>query len=110
MDILMQFPLLMAAPEKGGGAGMNLFFILAIFAVMYFFMIRPQAKKAKDQRKFMEAIQKGDKVVTTGGVHGRVVKVNEDNTLLVEVDTNTKLKIERSALSAEFSKRVNETK
>ena len=103
MNIFLQ------AGESGGG-GFNLFFILAIFAVMYFFMIRPQSKKAKDQRNFIASIEKGDKVVTIGGVHGRVLKVNEDGTLLVEVDTNVKLKIEKSSLSVEFSKRVKEGK
>jgi len=98
--------LMMGDPEKGGSAWPNMLFIGAIFFIMYFFMIRPQSKKAKEQRTFISSIQKGDKVVTIGGVHGKVLKVNEDGTVLVEVDANTKLKIEKSSLSVEFSKKA----
>jgi len=77
-----------------------------VMVVMYFFMIRPQTKKAKDQKNFINEIKKGDKVVTIGGIHGRVAKVNDD-TLLVEVDGTTKLKIEKSVISIEFTKAAN---
>ena len=77
-----------------------------VMVVMYFFMIRPQTKKAKDQKNFINEIKKGDKVVTIGGIHGRVAKVNDD-TLLVEVDGTTKLKIEKSVISMEFTKAAN---
>ena len=65
--------------------------------VFYFFFIRPQMKKAKEQRKFREALKKGDKVVTIGGIHGKIANIN-DNTVTLEVDTNTRLEIEKSAI------------
>ena len=96
-----------AGEGSGGGFTQTLLFIGSIFLVLYFFMIRPQTKKAKDQRNFMNAVQKGDRIVTIGGMHGRVTKVNEDDTLLMEVDSNTKIKIEKSSISLELSKKLN---
>lgn len=93
--------LLQAAP--GGGAMGQLLMILLIIVIFYFFMIRPQMKKAKQEKLFKEGLVKGDKVVTIGGVHGRIVEVN-DTTFMVEVDSNVKLKIEKSAVSAEATK------
>lgn len=69
-----------------------------LMVVFYFFMIRPQQKKAKDAKKFRESLQKGSKVVTIGGIHGRVVEVN-DTTVLLEVDNNVKLRFEKSAIA-----------
>ena len=90
---------------------MNFLFIGAIFLVMYFFFLRPaQTRTKREQKKFLESIQKGDKIVTVGGVHGRIIKLNDDDTMLIEVDTNTKLKIEKSSLSVEFSKKVEKKK
>ncbi|MFN7593827.1 MAG: preprotein translocase subunit YajC, partial [Bacteroidota bacterium] len=64
--------LLLMAPQQGqpGGGYMNLIFIVMMIVVFYLFMIRPQTKKVSDQKKFMEALQKGDKVVTVAGIHG----------------------------------------
>ncbi|MEM9052947.1 MAG: preprotein translocase subunit YajC, partial [Bacteroidota bacterium] len=67
-------------------------------AVFYFFMIRPQAKRAKDAKKFREALGKGTKVVTIGGIHGKVLEVQE-KTVLIDTMTGSKLKIEKSAIS-----------
>ncbi|HMQ74816.1 MAG TPA: preprotein translocase subunit YajC [Flavobacteriales bacterium] len=78
-----------------------------LMVVFYFFMIRPQQKKAKDARKFRESIQKGMKVVTIGGVHGKVAEVN-DKTVLLEVDTNVKIRFEKSALAMDSSQQLNE--
>lgn len=68
-----------------------------------FFMIRPQSKKAKEQKTFLDGLKKGDKVVTIGGIHGKVLKVADDS-FLIEVDASTKLKIEKSAVSYDFTK------
>ncbi len=76
---------------------------------MYFFMIRPQTKKAKEQKNFIAEVKKGDKVVTAGGIHGKVAKVNDD-TFLIEVDGGTKLKVEKSVISLEFTKAANARK
>jgi len=78
--------------------------IILMIVVFYFFMIRPQAKKAKDQKNFIDNLQKGDKVVTVAGIHGRIVKTNENGTLEVEIDTNVKVVMERSGISMEHTK------
>jgi preprotein translocase subunit YajC len=75
--------------------------------VFYFFMIRPQAKKAKMQKKFIADLQKGDKIVTIAGIHGKVNKVNEDGTIEMEVSPGSYLKIERSAISMEWTANIN---
>lgn len=70
-------------------------------------MIRPQAKKAKDTKKFQENLQRGDKVVTIAGIHGTVNKVNEDGTISLEVNPGSYLKMEKSAVSVEWSQQLN---
>lgn len=75
--------------------------------VFYFFMIRPQAKKAKDQKKFVQDMQKGDKIVTIAGIHGTINKLNEDGTLLLETSPGSYMKIERSTISMEWTANVN---
>ena len=85
---------------EGGGGYSFLIMIALVFGVMYFFMIRPQAKKQKERQKMLDAVQKGDQVVTVGGVHGKVMGFkNDDKTLIVKVDDNVKLDIERTAIS-----------
>ncbi|MCX8481183.1 MAG: preprotein translocase subunit YajC [Sediminibacterium sp.] len=92
--------LLQAAP--GGG---NFQFILlgGIILVFWLFMIRPQAKKAKEQKKFLENLQKGDKIVTIAGIHGNISKINEDATIQLEISVGTYIKIEKSAISMEWT-------
>ena len=80
----------------------QLFFFILIFGVFWFFMIRPQVKKQKSERKFREQINKGDRVVTTGGIHGKVSNVSE-GTVLLDVGEGIKLKIEKSAISLDLS-------
>ncbi|MEY4052491.1 MAG: preprotein translocase subunit YajC [Chitinophagia bacterium] len=94
---------LLQAPPQGGGT-FQLVMLGGIILVFWFFMIRPQAKKAKEQKKFIDDIQKGDKVVTIAGIHGTVNKVNEDNTIQLEVSPGSYLKIEKSSISLEWSK------
>lgn len=93
----------MSQPQ-GGNANpiMNFLPIILIVVVFYFFMIRPQMKKAKDQQKFREAIKKGDRIVTIGGIHGKIVEV-ADKTFIIEVEGGVKLKIERTAVSMDSS-------
>ena len=95
--------ILLQAPAAGSGAMGQLLMILLIIVIFYFFMIRPQMKKAKQEKLFKESLLKGDKVVTIGGVHGKIVEVN-DTTFIIEVDSNVKLKIEKTAVSAEATK------
>ena len=75
--------------------------------VFWLFMIRPQAKKAKEQKSFIENLKKGDKVVTIAGIHASIYKINEDGTLQIEVNPGSYLKIEKSAISQEWSIAAN---
>jgi preprotein translocase subunit YajC len=85
--------------EGGGGSFSLLLPFILIFVIMYFLMIRPQAKKQKQRQKMIEALQKGDNVITTGGIHGKIVNIADDGkTLVVKVDDNVKLNIDRSAV------------
>jgi preprotein translocase subunit YajC len=75
--------------------------------VFWLFMIRPQAKKAKLAKKFQEEMQKGDRIVTIAGIHGKVNKVNEDGTIDIETSPGSYLKIEKSAISMEWTTNLN---
>jgi len=89
------------APQNGQGGGSMISTMImfgAIFLIFYFMIIRPQSKRQKEREKMLNAIQKGDKVVTSGGLHG-VVDTVEDKTILVKVADNVKLKFERSAIA-----------
>lgn len=77
-----------------------------MIAIFYFFFIRPQQKKQKDQKKFIGEIKKGDQVVTLGGIHGKVAAV-DDATITLDVDRGNKLVVEKSSISLEASKRVS---
>ena len=77
--------------------------LVGMIVVMYFFMIRPQQKRAKEQKKFAESMNTGDKIITTSGIHGRIVRTNEDGTIVIEVDRNTNLTVERQAISMEMT-------
>ena len=77
----------------------------AMFAVIYFFFIRPQSQKVKKEKAFVDGLEKGDKVVTTNGIHGTIDKV-EETSLLLEVDRNVKIRIEKSGISAELTQSI----
>lgn len=78
----------------------------AIIAIFYFFMIRPQQKKAKDQKKFVEEVKKGDLVVTIGGAHGRVAEI-EDDTFVLEFERGARVRFSKSAVSMDNTKSAN---
>ena len=91
--------LLMAPPAGQSGGGMTqILMLVLIFGVFYFFMIRPQMKKAKEAKKFRDALTKGDKVITIGGIHGKITDVQE-STFLIETEGGGKLKIEKTAVA-----------
>jgi preprotein translocase subunit YajC len=93
---------------QGGGAGyMQLFLLVGMILVFWLFMIRPQAKKAKQAKEFQTNLQKGDKIVTIAGIHGTVNKVNEDATIMLETSPGSYMKIEKSAISIEWSQALN---
>jgi preprotein translocase subunit YajC len=92
--------LLMAQPAAGAEAPnpiMSFLPILLVIVVFYFFMIRPQMKKQKEINAFRNSLAKGDKVVTTGGIYGKILEL-KDNTVLLQVDDNVKLRVDKSAL------------
>ncbi|RZJ86669.1 MAG: preprotein translocase subunit YajC [Chryseobacterium sp.] len=91
--------------QAAGGNGMlsTLIPMVLIMVVFYFFMIRPQVKKAKDHKKLVEDLKKGDKIVTTAGIHGRIVDMNE-TTFLIEVEGGTKIRFDKSAISLDATK------
>jgi preprotein translocase subunit YajC len=95
MNILLQ------AAQGGGmsGMGSTLFMMVAIIAVFYFFMIRPQQKKQKELQKSREAMKVGDKVVTSGGIYGRIKEVG-DNWFLIEVADGVKIKFDKASVFA----------
>ena len=95
---------------SGGGSGfIQVLFLIGIIVVFYFFMIRPQMRKQKSEVDFRKTLEKGAKVVTIGGIHGRIVEV-QDKTFMIEIDTNVKVKVEKSAVSAEATKALEAAK
>ncbi|MGV3585502.1 MAG: preprotein translocase subunit YajC [Adhaeribacter sp.] len=95
----MLLQILLQAPAGGSNIS-SLIFIGAMVVVFYFFMVRPQQKKIREQKKFRESLTKGAQVVTLGGLHGRVVAV-EDTTVVLEVDRGIRLTFEKSAIASE---------
>jgi preprotein translocase subunit YajC len=94
----------------GGGTGiMNIVMLIGILGVMYFFMIRPQQKKAKEQQAFIDSVKEGDKVVSIGGVHGKIIAVR-DKTFVVEIDSAKGVRVvfEKSSVSKDASSRLGE--
>ncbi|MCG7858054.1 preprotein translocase subunit YajC [Flavihumibacter sp.] len=91
----------------GSAATMQLVLLGGMILVFWLFMIRPQAKKAKAAKQFQENMQKGDKIVTIAGIHGTVNKVNEDGTLMLETSPGSYMKIEKSAISLEWTQNIN---
>lgn len=89
--------LMMGGNQQGGFA--SLIPMVLIIVIFYFFMIRPQMKKAKDAKKFRESLSKGDKIVTIGGIHGKITDVAE-TTFIIETEGGAKLRIEKSAVSS----------
>ena len=83
------------------------FFFVAMILVFWLFFIRPQAKKQKQQKLFIDNLQKGDKVVTIAGIHGTVNRVNEDGTINLEISPGLPVKIEKSSISMEWTNQLN---
>jgi len=99
--------LLMAAPPPGGQQGGGgsflptiLFFVFMIL-IMYFFMIRPQTKRQKEHQNMLANLHKGDKVITSAGIHGTIAEI-DDRTVVLQVSENTKIKIEKNAITAKL--------
>ena len=86
-----------AQPAQGGSMWSSLIFIILLIFVFWLFFIRPQSKKAKEEQKFRDGLQKGDKVVTIGGFHGKVTEV-KDTTVMISLAPNMEVEVEKTAL------------
>ena len=94
--------------QPGGGGSMQMLILMgAMILVFWLFMIRPQAKKAKEAKQFQQNLQKGEKIVTIAGIHGTVNRINEDGTIQLETSPGSYIKIEKSAISLEWTRNVN---
>lgn len=101
---MFQIVFLQNTTQGGGNSMMSLVFMVGIFAVFYFLMIRPQQRKQKEQVKFRNSVKKGEKIITIGGIHGKITEVQKD-TVTLEIDKGVKVILERSAISMEGTKR-----
>jgi len=92
----LSYILLQAAPSGGGNWSMILM-LVAVFAIMYFMMIRPQQKRQKEIQKMRESLKVGDKIVTAGGIHGKIKEINDTN-FLIEIAENIRIRVEKSSV------------
>lgn len=97
MNILSFILLQTAKPVGQGNPFSSLIFFALIIVIFYFFMIRPQMKKQKELKNYRESLKKGDKVVTAGGVYGRISEVNE-RTVMLEIDQNVRIKVDKGSI------------
>jgi preprotein translocase subunit YajC len=98
--------LLDAAGTPNSGMGfMQIIPLLLIVVVFYFFFIRPQMKRSKDQKKFRESLQKGQKVITIGGIHGKIIEI-QDTTVTIEVEGQVRLRVEKSAIAIDNTQTI----
>ncbi|MBR5694968.1 MAG: preprotein translocase subunit YajC [Paludibacteraceae bacterium] len=100
--------LLQAAAPEGAGFS-TIIMMIAIFAIFYFFMIRPQKKRQEEIKKFRDALQVGDEVVTSGGIHGKIKEIN-DNTMIVEIANNVNITVDKASIFSLGSNPANEGK
>lgn len=99
---ILTFTLLQAAPAGQAPAGGFWVMIIAMFVIMWFFMIRPQRKQQKELEKFRNSLKRGDKVVTAGGIYGTVDEI-KDRTVLIKVDGDVKLRVDKNSLVRDFT-------
>jgi preprotein translocase subunit YajC len=93
----LSYILLQTPPAQGGGNWTMLIMLVAVFAIMYFMMIRPQQKRQKEIQKMRESLKVGDKVVTAGGIHGKIKEVN-DSVFLIEIAENIRIKVDKASV------------
>lgn len=97
MNLLIAF--LQEAPAVGGGGSMMWIMLIAMFAIMYFFMIRPQNKKQKEIANFRKSLEVNQKVITAGGIHGKIKEIKDDY-IVLEIADNVKIKIDKASIFA----------
>lgn len=101
--------ILMAGPGAEQNPVMQFLPFVLIIVVFYFFMIRPQMKRAKEAKKFRESLQKGDKVVTIGGIHGKIAEI-EETTLIIEMVDKARIRVSKEAISQDSSVQLGQQK
>ncbi len=102
LNILLMAPQGQGAQQNGWMSFLPLVLIIVVF---YFFFIRPQMKRSKDQKKFKESLQKGQKIITIGGIHGRIVEIQE-TTVTIEVENNVRLRVEKTAVAMDNTQTI----
>ncbi len=94
---------ILMSPSQGSGGGSSmLIMMLLLIVVFWLFFIRPQMKKSKELQKFRQNLQKGQKIITIGGIHGKILEIGE-TTIVIETEGQSRLKIEKSAVATEFN-------
>jgi len=101
--------ILMGGGASGGNPITQIVPLVLIVVVFYFFMIRPQMKKAKDTKKYIEALKVNDKILTIGGIYGIINKINEDGTIIMAIEDGSKMKISKNAVSQDATLSLNQT-
>ncbi|MFH2094478.1 MAG: preprotein translocase subunit YajC [Bacteroidota bacterium] len=94
--------MLMGPSQEGQSSYGTLIFLGLIIVVFYFFMIRPQVRKQKELKNYRESLEKGDKVVTTGGIYGKIAEIKE-TTIIIEVEDKMRLRVDKSAIVRDIS-------
>ena len=102
LNIILMAPQGQGQQQNGWYSFLPLILIIVVF---YFFFIRPQMKRSKDQKKFKESLEKGQKVITIGGIHGKVVEI-QDTTVTIEVENNVRLRVEKSAIAMDNTQSI----
>ena len=102
LNIILMAPQGQGQQQNGWYSFLPLILIIVVF---YFFFIRPQMKRSKDQKKFKESLEKGQKVITIGGIHGKVVEI-QDTTVTIEVENNVRLRVEKYAIAMDNTQSI----
>lgn len=101
--------ILMMSGGKGENPMTSIIMMVLIVVVFYFFMIRPQMKKQKETKKYIEALKVNDKILTIGGIYGTINKINEDGTIIMAIEDGSKMKISKNAISQDATTTLNQT-
>lgn len=98
MNAMNLFLLQASAPAPQGGGLSGILMMVLIFVVFYFFMIRPQQKRQKEIKKQRDSMQVGDKVITSGGIYGKIRELKDDNTVIIEIAENVRIKVDKTSV------------
>ncbi len=96
-------PILDILLDANSASWMNMILLPLMFLVMYFFLLRPQMRKQKKEKAYAESVKVGDRIITKDGIHGKIVRMDEGNTIVLQVDKNTNIVFEKASISMELS-------